>query len=99
MSHEINASNHAGVREGVKENFGRRIMEPCGINVVGLPIIDRTADRDDYKSVALPTELYRHGIYQGVEFHVLEAFSATFLNVDFNQRPSQSLLWFQVQSQ
>ena len=42
---------------------------------------DLNSGPTDYKSVALPAELYRHWIYQGVEFYVLWAASAMFLDV------------------
>ena len=51
---------------------------------------DSNSGPTDYKSVALPTELYRHGIYQGVGFYVLKAVSAMFLDANFIHRLVQS---------
>ena len=44
---------------------------------------DSNSGPTDYKSVALPTELYRHWIHQGEGFYVLMTFCAMFLGVNF----------------
>ena len=50
---------------------------------------DLNSGPTDYKSVALPAELYRHWIYQGMGFYVLKAFSAMFSFTNVSLFPTQ----------